>query len=256
MIASLPMYDRPETAAAHDALWAGVRDALRAAGGQAPDALDRAADIEATWENPALILGQTCGMPYRTRLHGRVALVATPDYGLPDTAPGHYRSVFVARADDPRDDPAAFVSDRFAYNSGGSHSGWAAPQLWAKARGFAFRPALATGGHRASAQAVADGRADIAALDAVTWRGIRRFDADLAARLRVLGTTDATPGLPMIAAPGVDTARLRAALDTALAALAEDHRDILGIRGFVPIPPEDYLAVPNPPPPDQIASIG
>ena len=103
MIASLPMYDRPETAAANDRLWAGIRDRLRAEGLPAPEALIHgASDLWPQWTSPDLVLSQTCGYPYRSRLHGQVLLVGTPDYGVDGCAPGHYRSVFVARADDPR----------------------------------------------------------------------------------------------------------------------------------------------------------
>lgn len=253
MIASLPMYDRPENAAAHDALWAGIRDALRARGRRAPDALDRRLGLWEGWEHPSLVLGQACGLPYRTRLHGRVELIATIDYGLPDTPPGHYRSLFVVRAEDGRDAPDAFRGTRFAYNGGDSHSGWAAPQLWAAARGFAFTPALATGTHRESARAVAEGRADIAAIDAITWRAIARWDSDLAAALRVIDRTDAAPGLPLIAARGADRAPLREALAAALDGLAEGDRATLGIAGLADIPAEAYCAVPTPPPPAEAA---
>lgn len=249
MIASLPMYDRPETAAAHDALWALVRDGLRRRGIAAPEALDRGIGLWEAWEHPRLVLGQTCGLPYRTRLHGRVELAGAFDYGLEGAPPGHYLSVFVVRADDPARDPEAHAAARFAFNQPESHSGWAAPQLWAAARGFAFRPALETGAHRASARAVAEGRADIAAIDAVTWRGILRWEADLAARLRVIGRTDPSPGLPLIAARGADAAALAEALAEAAEALAPADRDILGIAGFVRVAAADYLAVPTPPPP-------
>lgn len=249
MIASLPMYDRPETAAAHDALWALVRDGLRARGLPAPEALDRRIGLWAGWEHPDLVLGQTCGLPYRTRLHRRVELIGAFDYGLEDVPPGHYVSLFVVRADDPRNVPEAFARACFAYNSADSHSGWAAPALWAAARGFAFGRALATGAHRESARAVAEGRADIAAIDAVTWRAIRRWDGPVATRLRVIGRTDASPGLPLIAARGADAEALAAALSEAAKALAPDHRDILGILGFVRVPAADYLAVPTPPAP-------
>ena len=52
MIAALPMYDRPENAWAHDALWARVRDGLRARGLAAPDALDRLTPHDETWGRP------------------------------------------------------------------------------------------------------------------------------------------------------------------------------------------------------------
>lgn len=249
MIAALPMYDRPENAAAHDDLWAAIRDALRARGIPAPDALDRTIPLWNGWLHPGLVLGQTCGLPYRSRLHGQVALIATFDYGLEDTPPGYYRSVFVARADDPRRDPADFAGARFAYNEGSSHSGWAAPQLWASTRGFAFAPTLETGAHRASARAVAEGRADIAAVDAITWRGILRWDREVAAALRVIGRTEAAPGQALIAAAGTEPAAHAEAVAEGLSALDPRVRATLGIVGLVRIPAAAYLAVPTPAPP-------
>jgi len=64
MIASLPMYDRPSNAAAHDRLWALIRDNLRSDGISAPDALDRAVLYRETWGRSDLVVGQICVMPY------------------------------------------------------------------------------------------------------------------------------------------------------------------------------------------------
>lgn len=249
MIAALPMYDMAALQRANDAFWAGIRDALRAHGVAAPDTLNRDIDMWEGWQAPDLVLGQTCGMPYRTRLHGRVTLIAAADYGLTDTPPGHYHSVFVARADEPGDGAEAFATRRFAYNQPESHSGWAAPQAWAAAHGFRFDPTLETGDHRLSALAVAEDRADIAALDAVTWRFLKRHDRRLTNRLRVVGRTQTAPGLPFIAALGAAETATRAALTEGLASLDESTRDTLMIRGFVTIPAADYLAVPTPPGP-------
>ncbi|MBI1218876.1 MAG: PhnD/SsuA/transferrin family substrate-binding protein [Rhodobacteraceae bacterium] len=249
MIAALPMYDMVALQGANDAFWAAVREALRARGIAAPDTLNRDIGMWEGWQSPDLVLGQTCGMPYRIRLHGTVTLIAAADYGLDDTPPGYYHSVFVARADAPGDGPEAFAADRFAYNQPESHSGWAAPQTWAAARGFRFDPAVETGGHRLSALAVVEGRADIAALDAVSWRFLTRYDPALTDRLRVVGRTQTAPGLPFIAAPGADAAATLAALSEGLAGLDRSTRETLSIRGFVAIPAADYLAVPTPPGP-------
>lgn len=249
MIASLGMYDRAETAAANDRLWAGIRDGLRARGIAAPGALTRGegAYWEA-WAAPDLVLSQTCGFPYRARLHGKVTLIGTPDYAVEGCPPGYYRSVFVVRADDPRA-LADFDGQPIAYNEGLSQSGWAAPQNHAARLGLRLRPGLCTGGHRLSALAVAGGEADLAALDAVTWEMLRRWEP--AARgLRVIAATDPTPGLPYIAAPGADAGATFAAVAGAIAALSPEDRDILQLRGFVRIAPEAYLAVPTPPAPD------
>ncbi|MFN3646541.1 MAG: hypothetical protein ACK4S2_08505, partial [Gemmobacter sp.] len=70
MQASLPMYDRPEVQAANDRLWAGIRDRLRAAGLAAPETLVRGRwPLWDHWTAPDLVLSQTCGLPYRSRLH-------------------------------------------------------------------------------------------------------------------------------------------------------------------------------------------
>jgi ABC-type phosphate/phosphonate transport system substrate-binding protein len=246
------MYDRAETAGANDRFWALVAAGLRARGLDAPDALTRGhAAYWAAWQDPSLVLSQTCGFPYRAKLHDQVALVATPDYGIEDCPAGYYASVFVARADDARTLPE-FRTARFAYNEGLSQSGWAAPQNHAATMGFQFHPNLETGAHRLSALAVAEGRADLAAIDALTWRMIQRWEP-MAAKLREVARTAPTPGLPFIAAKGADTEAVFQALVTAVDRLSPEDRDALSLRGIVRIAAERYLAVPIPPSPEQIA---
>jgi ABC-type phosphate/phosphonate transport system substrate-binding protein len=249
MIASLGMYDFGPVMAVNDRLWALIRDRLRAGGIDAPDALTRGEGAYwQAWQSPDLLLSQTCGYPFRARLQGKVTYVGTPDFGVDGCAPGYYRSVLVARADDPRSTIADFDGARFAYNEALSQSGWAAPQTHAAKLGIRLPPALQTGGHRLSAEAVATGRADIAALDAVTYRLLATHTPEMSA-LKVVGLTDPTPGLPYITALGRDPDPIHAATRDAIAALTAEDRDILGLRGLVRIPVESYLAVPNPPSP-------
>lgn len=247
MQASLPMYDRAEVQPANDRLWAGVRARLQ--GGEVPQTLLRGVwPLWDHWTDPGLILSQTCGLPYRARLHDRVTLVASPDYGLEGCAPGYYRSVLIARAADTRAVPADFAGAALAVNDGLSQSGWGAIWEFARDAGIALRPALETGGHRASALAVLEGRADWASIDAQTWALIRRWD-DWATGLKVIGLTRPTPALPFITARGRDPAPIRAALAGAIAAMSVADRAVLGLRGVVEIAPEAYLAVPVPPAP-------
>jgi ABC-type phosphate/phosphonate transport system substrate-binding protein len=254
MIASLGMYDFGPAQAANDRLWALVRDGLRDRGLDTPDGLSRGADAYwEAWQSPDLILSQTCGYPFRARLHDKVTYVGTPDYGVDGCPPGHYRSVFVARADDPRQTLQDFDGAGLAYNEPLSQSGWAAPQNHAAKLGIRLPPILRTGAHRLSAEAVAEGRADIAALDAVTFALMQEVDA-VARRLRVVGQTDPTPGLPYITAEGRDAAPIFAAVAEAIAALAPQDRAVLRLQGLVRIPLAAYLEVPNPPSPEQIAA--
>lgn len=249
MIAALGMYDRAETAAANDALWARIRDGLRAQGLAAPDNLTRG-DLAymAGWTSPDLFFSQTCSLPYRAALHDKVQLIATPDYGLPDCPAGYYRSVYVARANDTRLDLAAFAGSAFAFNEGLSHSGWAAPWADHQARVLTLTPALKTGGHRASGLAVVQGKAAYAALDQLTWEMMRRYD-DFAHELRVIDQTPISPALPFITAKTNDIEPLRRAFEVAINALSPDHRATLHLRGCVTIPAATYCDLPLPPAP-------
>ena len=242
LIAALPMYDRAETAAANDAFWQAIRARL----GHGPDALTRTGDLWPLWQSPGLLLAQTCGLPFRARLHGHVTLVGTPDYGLEGCPPGHYRSVFVAR--DPSATLETLAAGTFAYNEPLSQSGWAAPQAHMAGLGLSPRAFLQTGAHRAAARAVAEGAADFAALDALTWELIRAHDG-FATTLHPIAHTVPTPGLPLITARSRDREPLFAAVAAAIADLSPEDRTALHLRGLVHIPAADYLALPLPAPP-------
>jgi polar amino acid transport system ATP-binding protein len=175
MIAALPMYDTPALAEANDRFWALIRDHLRDAGHPAPDGLIRGVDdLWSIWTAPDLILAQTCGFPYRARLHAAVTLVGTPDYGIEGCAPGQYRSVLVTRANDRRIGIASLAGAAMAVNETLSQSGWAAPASEAAALGLRLRPAVRTGSHRGSASAVLSGHADWAAIEVIEIRDLHK----------------------------------------------------------------------------------
>jgi ABC-type phosphate/phosphonate transport system substrate-binding protein len=251
MIASLGMYDFGAAMAANDRLWALIRDGLRARGIDAPDALTRGEGAYwPAWEAPDLILSQTCGYPYRARLHDKVTLIGTPNYGLKDCPPGHYRSVIVAREGDHRKRLADFAGASFAYNESNSQSGWAALSNYAPE--VLLGPLVRTGGHVLSAEAVRKYRADFAAIDEVTWNLLR---GDLAIYgLRVIHRTPPTPGLPFITAAANDADLFFDCVAKAIAELAPQDRNTLRIQDLVRIPASAYLAVPNPPAPSEIAA--
>jgi len=245
VIASLGMYERPQTRAATTRFWHEIRNRLRQSGIDAPDDLERGTPFGETWGANDLVFSQTCGRPYRLDLCDRVTLVGTPDYDLKGCAPGYYRSGFVVRARDPRYALADFAETVFAYNETLSQSGWAAAQCHAAKNGFQFSKTLETGGHAASARAVAEGRADIAALDALTWDLVKRYN-DFSLGLRVLDWTAPSPGLPYITGKTISGAVVANAVSAAISALSIPDRAALRLRGLVQIPKAAYMAVPNP----------
>ncbi|SLN17007.1 ABC transporter, phosphonate, periplasmic substrate-binding protein [Pseudoruegeria aquimaris] len=244
MIAALPMYDRPEVAELNDRFWRAIRAAL----GHGPEALTRGVPLMALWEDPTLLLAQTCGLPYRARLARRVSLVGTPDYGLEGCPPGHYRSHLLVRADDPRAHLRAFAQARLAVNEPLSQSGWAAPEAHFRRAGVAIGGVILTGSHSASARTVAQGHADVAAVDAVTWRLIEAFDP-FAAGLRILESTAPSPGLPFITASPGAADSLFSAISTVLEAADPALRAPMLPLSLQRIPHEAYTVQPIPPAP-------
>ena len=242
MIASLPMYDRPETQEANDRLWAGVRDRL----GFGPERHTRDDDLWPQWEHPELVLSQACGLTLPLGLAEKVSLVAAPVNDLPDCPEGCYYSVVVCRRDDPRREFAAFDGAAFAYNSRDSQSGYGIALSHAAANGIRLLPGPATGAHRVSAQVVADGGADLAVIDAVTWEMIRRWDP-AAEALRVIDRTAASPAPPYITADPAAAPKLARALAQAVAALSPADRSLLLLRGVTEAQGADYAAMPLPP---------
>jgi len=244
MIASLPMYMRPENKGAHDRYWQLIRANLAQNGIDAPINLSQGEDLD-HWRRDDLILSQTCGMPYRVHLHGQVQLVGTPYYSLPDCPAGYYNSLFIVGTHETRTDLTDFASASLAVNAMISQSGFAAAQNAAKTAGFQFENLTLSGGHLASAKLVATGKADIAAIDAMTWHDIQKYN-DLPGQIKVLMKTVPTPGLPYICALGLDKNMIAQAVTDAIAQLTEKDREALNIHGLIQIPSADYLAIENP----------
>ncbi|EEB83706.1 phosphate/phosphite/phosphonate ABC transporter substrate-binding protein [Roseobacter sp. GAI101] len=245
MIASLMMYQRPQLVQAHERYWTLIRKHLCDAGMDSPEALSQDAAEFDVWNHPELVLSQTCGMPYRMWLHDKVQLVGTPDFGLAGCPAGYYRSAIIVRADDARTELTAFKGAVFAYNQTFSQSGYAAPFWHLKPEGFWFEHRLHVEQHLEAARAVATGRADIASIDAVTWRNIEKYEP-FASGLRVLDWTKPTPGLPLITALGNDADLIFDAIQSAIVELDEQSRSQLGLKSVVKIPKGNYLNVPNP----------
>lgn len=235
-IAVLPMYDRPELRQQTDNLWYCIRDELRLRGIDAPDGLDREVDVYAAWLDDRLVLGQTCGLPFKRRLNHVVQLLGAPHYGIDGCKPGYYRSVWIVRNSDPRRNVPAFLNARLAFNSRDSQSGYAAA---IEDVGAEFAEEIATGAHTKSLMAVASGTADIAAIDAVTWRYAQAFEPCVT-RLRVLGKTRETPGLPFISSREFELETVRTAVKRGIDKLDETSRRALGIYDFVSLRPDDY----------------
>lgn len=236
--ASLPMYDLPELATVTRAWWAGLASHMRREGvADVPEVCATPEDLEKHWRSPGLLFSQTCGYPLTHQLNGKVQLLGLPVYACKGCDPdGFYSSMIIVPASSNLFSLADCRSTRAVYNTDDSMSGLlalraAAANQPADSDPF-FRSLSRSGGHRRSLQSVADGQADVACIDAVTFALLSRIEPELVARVRVLGQTPKVPGLPYITAltTGTETVqRLRASLRQALAdpALSDVRAELL-----------------------------
>jgi len=243
MIACLPMYDFPWVRAATDRLWATVRDALRARGIAAPELLTRGPPIEQVWSDQGLMLGQTCGYPFWRRLRRKVEILATPIYGCSGCEGPNHRSFLLAHRDDTRTDLSEFRGDRAAINGFDSNTGMnlfrACIAPLADGKPF-FADVVETGGHAFSVIAITEGRADIAAVDCVTYALLARGASQLIAATKIIGETPASPALPFIASRAL-APETRAAARQALRELPPFPE--LGLVGVAFLPETAYARV-------------
>jgi len=218
MLACLPMYDWPEVQAETAAHWDRVRAGALAhtPGIDLPDTLitPEWEAVAALWHDPALVFSQTCWGPLSLGLIDRLLPLAQPDYtGIAGGRDRFYRSALIARdgtADPVPATPSASLPEAglkgrvFAFNAYDSLSGYIglAQDLGVDPCAQALG-CVETGGHRASVRAVAEGRADLAAIDCRSWALAQRYEP-CARRLTVIGWTSERLGLPYVTSRATD----------------------------------------------------
>lgn len=245
------MYDFPELEDAHDALWRALRNHLIGAGvTKAPPALTRTLGHIAVWQHPQLMLGQGCEYPLARSFTNAVKLVATPSYAATGCERHTYRSAIVVRSDDPARDLSDMKGRRCVINEWDSNSGMnllrASIAPLAKGARF-FQSVLLSGSHRKSASMVAEGLADLAAVDCVSFAHLKRLYPASIAALRILQWTPASPSLPFITASATSDSTLYA-IRGAFAAVFADRalssvREQLLLNAIDLEPPDGFTRV-------------
>ena len=236
LIAVLPMYDFPWTAAANDTLWAAISARLAEAGVQSPTRLTRGGELAVLWRHPGLIFGQTCGYPYASGLKDAVTLIAAPEYSFPGCEDASHRSFIIRRASDPRRVLKEFRGAVAALNAHDSNTGMNLfrAMIAPIAGGAAFFSSIVvTGSHEASVAAVDDGQADLASIDCVSFALLGRGRPELIERVAIVAESPLSPCLPFIAAASLPVSMIAAVRKALIAALADpdlaETRTALGL---------------------------
>jgi ABC-type phosphate/phosphonate transport system substrate-binding protein len=241
-IAALPMYNvTPALASA----WREWLDEVLRMAKPACRIVEPDEELHGFWRRPNVLLSQTCGYPLMHGLQEQVQVIATPRFDAPGCDGADYSSVLVTRAQASFDSLAACRGGRAAYNQDDSNSGMNvfrhAVAPLARDRAF-FSAVLRTGSHLGSLRAVVDDRADVAAIDCVTFAFVCDELPELARKVRQIGVTAASPGLPLIASNNVPPATietLREALNEAHLAQPERAKR-LRLKGFSALPLIEY----------------
>ena len=240
-VAALTMYVEP----------AEVRAAYR----QLADAVARRLDVELApapeelptlWSHPDLLLAQTCGYPWATRLRGQVRLVAAPRYDFEGCAGAEHCAFILVPETLEAESLADLRGKRVALNGLDSNTGMnllrhaVAPLA---ERGRFFGEVIVSESHANSLALLQQGHADVAAVDAVTYGYLRRAQPERVDGLCLLQRTRPSPTLPFITAVSRSDAEvdaLRAALNDSLAADPE-LASVLAIEGFTAVDDATYL---------------
>jgi len=207
LICAYPMYQMPELEYFIAAWWQGVRKHLIEQelsikeAHKLPELLTQPKDYYAHWRDDNLLLSQTCGYPLTHDLQGQVQYVATQSYLTPYSHGPTYKSVILVRNTCSALHLKDMFHTRVAVNSDDSQSGYHALRglIAPLAQGDAFfSEVIKSSSHRKSIALVAQGRADICAVDCVTYSLLQAHAPSEVANLRILTTTQSAPCLPYI----------------------------------------------------------
>lgn len=176
-------------------------------------------DLAVLWRHPDLLISNTCWGPMELGLEKHVHVVGQSDYdGIEGGAGVLYSSAIIARkgegveAQVPSPPGIAQLPLEFferkvlAFNEQKSMSGYLSIKRDLETLGQSldlFGRHVETGAHRASVLAVAEGRADVAAIDCQSWLLAKRYEP-AAQNLHVIGWTAQRKGLPFIRAKGIN----------------------------------------------------
>lgn len=199
---------------------------------------------------PGLWLGHTCGYPLMTRLRGHVIPFCVPLFDVPGTEGRMYSSRIIVGIDADIESLEDCRGRVCVMNNSDSNSGMNVLRhaLADMAGGQpVFSRVITSGGHLASLAAVADGSADIAAIDCVSYQLIADSQPGLVDRVRIIGDTVKTCGLPLVVAKStyaeVDTGAISEQLNQALASTDDIVNKTLHLTGFAGVTLDDYASI-------------
>ena len=246
------MYDFPEVQNSTEKLLVALVEALEScnetAHVQTPDSSVHA-ELMKMWRSKDMVLSQSCGLPFMEELHQFVNVIGTPTWTDVSDERGRYQTVIVVREALGISSIAEVRGMRPVVSNTQSLSGWCSLGVALSevtTEPSFVQPFTQSGGHAKSLQILQDDKADIASIDAATFRLLSRHRPTLVKNVRVIGYGPAVPATPIIVSKSsaVDADELYRVVSGVFgrselqAALAD-----IGISGFVRLANSDYDGV-------------
>jgi ABC-type phosphate/phosphonate transport system substrate-binding protein len=201
-----------------------------------------------------LFIGHTCGYPLMKSLLDRLSPFCVPVFNAPGCYGPYNASLFITSVNSEIQSLRDGYQGVAAFNGRDSNSGMnvfrhaVALLAQEKGKGQAFFSRLIeSGSHRQSLIEVGEGRADVAAIDSVSFALIADAWPALAAQVRAIGYSEKTCGLPFV----MPSSRLKTAnpkrlilkLNEALSRLPDQHRQCLRLVKFVGVELSQYQSI-------------
>ena len=207
------------------------------------------------YTDPGLFVGHTCGYPYLLNWQASHKLVCVPIFDVDGCQGNQYCSWFITHPGYKGASVEDFRNRVVALNGHNSNSGMNVLryEISKMNPGDAFfSRAIISGGHAASVELISQQKADLAAIDAVTFAHLKKGGLLDPGKIILIGQSEFTTGLPFIMPrimSGVmsrfpifqtDETSITAAMNNALVAIDQRHRQQLGIRSFEIVTHSDY----------------
>ncbi len=203
-----------------------------------------------TLRDPDLLIGHTCGYPLMRFLSDDLVPVCVPLFDLPGCDGKYYSSHIIVPAESNLNSLSDCKELIAAINGRDSNSGMNvlrhAIALLESDKPF-FKEVRESGSHYQSVVDVGNNSAQVAAIDSVSYGLIKDQWPDLIDKVRSIGFTEQTCGLPFVVpnayANLIKPEIMIDALNTSLSNLAESEKSRLHLTGFEPVNLEDYHSI-------------
>lgn len=206
-------------------------------------------DLYTWWLDPDVLFTQSCGYPYITNLDEYVQLIGTPCFGVEGSRDATYSSFFITHIDLPWQSLAEAKHSRVVINQADSNSGMNVLraeilELIEDEKNF-FDSVQYSDSHMNSLKMIQNKKADMAAIDCVTFAYIQKYAPEHCQNIKIIGKSQQTFALPFIASSFVSK-QLKQNLFIALRDILKHNSElcrVLMIKDIIQTERKDYLPI-------------